>query len=194
MPSELAPRFQLVATLRSILVFFGIFALLNGHTYIGTMFNFWQVRAAFIVSWVAVVWNIICVAVVTLHPHMQRLAGQLPFPVSVNVRGRKILSYGDADSNDDDGVWAPLTGSVVGAVLDVVLATLVLVFMILARDKTVECRSCLEGYYHVERWMLNIWWMVVIAEYGLALIQIFVALGLWYKHRSLNKRGQISLA
>lgn len=54
MASELAPRFQLSAIIRTIFVFFGVFALLNGHAYIGPFRDAAPVRAAFAASWAAV--------------------------------------------------------------------------------------------------------------------------------------------
>ncbi|KAI0132829.1 hypothetical protein BJ170DRAFT_263295 [Xylariales sp. AK1849] len=193
MADELAPRFELVAIIRTIFVFFGIFALINGHTYIGVLYDFSVVEAAFAVSWTAVVWNILCVTGVAIHPYLQRFAGSLPFPITVKVRDRTVLSYGDSNE-DGDGFFAPLTGKLSLAILDIVLATLLLVFRILSQDKAVECWHCIDGYYYVQKWILNIWLTLVIFQYVLGLVQALEAFSIWYKSRYVNKRGQISLA
>ncbi|KAK7958543.1 hypothetical protein PG988_013391 [Apiospora saccharicola] len=106
--SELAPRLQLVPILRAVLIVFGVFALLNGHSYIGAFYRFSDIRATFAVCWTVVAWNAVCVVAVAVHPHLQRLAGGLPFPVKITVRGRALLSYGDQDESGD-GLFAPLT-------------------------------------------------------------------------------------
>ncbi|CAJ2505367.1 Uu.00g127610.m01.CDS01 [Anthostomella pinea] len=201
MAQEPAPRFHLVATTRTIWIFFSISALLSGHTYIGALYDAPLVCAAFAVSWAAVAWNIICVSAVTLHPYLQRLAGGLPFPVKVTIRNHTIVSYGDSDEVGD-GILAPLTGTLFVLLVDVVLATLILVFALFARDARVECRReewrCVGGgdggYERVEKMTLNVWWIMVLFEYALALIQAFQAFALWYKSRYLDQRGNISLA
>ncbi|KAK8105564.1 hypothetical protein PG999_008923 [Apiospora kogelbergensis] len=194
MASELAPRLQLVAILRSVLLVFSVFALLNGQSYIGEFYRqFSEVRAAFAVSWVVVAWNVVCVVAVAVHPHLQRLADGLPFPIKVTVRGKTILAYGDHDENGD-GLFAPLTAKLSLAFLDVVLATLVLVFMIQSQDKTIDCVVCIDGPLHVQEWVRNIWLTILIFEYALALFQSLEAASIWYKQRYINNRGHISLA
>lgn len=191
--SELAPRLQLVPILRAVLLVFGVFALLNGHSYIGAFYRFSDVRAAFAVCWTVVAWNVVCVVAVAVHPHLQRLAGGLPFPVKVTVRGRALLSYGDQDEGGD-GLFAPLTAKLFLAFVDVVLATLILGFMLAAGDKTVDCLMCIDGQLHVQAWVRNIWLTILIFEYALALFQSLEGASIWYKQRYINKRGHISLA
>ncbi|KAK8119334.1 uncharacterized protein PG998_003960 [Apiospora kogelbergensis] len=188
MASELAPRLQLVAILRSVLLVFSVFALLNGQSYIGEFYRqFSEVRAAFAVSWVVVAWNVVCVVAVAVHPHLQRLADGLPFPIKVTVRGKTILATATAS-------FAPLTAKLSLAFLDVVLATLVLVFMIQSQDKTIDCVVCIDGPLHVQEWVRNIWLTILIFEYALALFQSLEAASIWYKQRYINNRGHISLA
>ncbi|KAK8080311.1 hypothetical protein PG997_008129 [Apiospora hydei] len=193
MASELAPRLQLVPILRTVLLVFSVFALLNGHSYIGPFYQFTDVRAAFAVCWAAVAWNAVCVVAVAVHPHLQRLADGLPFPVKVTVRGRTLLSYGDPDESGD-GLFAPLTAKLGLAFLDVLLATLVLVFMLAAREKALDCLLCVDGKMYVPEWTRNIWLTVLIFEYALALFQTLEGASIWYKQRYINKRGHISLA
>ncbi|KAK8051759.1 hypothetical protein PG993_003144 [Apiospora rasikravindrae] len=193
MASELAPRLQLVPILRTVLLVLSVFALLNGHSYIGAFYKFSDVRAAFAVCWVVVAWNAVCVVAVAVHPHLQRLADGLPFPVKVTVRGRTLLSYGDPDESGD-GLFAPLTAKLALAFLDVLLATLVLVFMLGAREKALDCMLCVDGQMHVPEWVRNIWLTILIFEYALALFQTLEGASIWYKQRYINKRGHISLA
>lgn len=191
--SELAPRLQLVAFIRALLVFFGVSALLNGHAYIGGFYKFRAVEAAFAVAWTLVAWNIVCVLAVAVHPHMQRLAGTLPFPVRIDVRGHAILAYGDPDSSGD-GLFAPLTAKLGLALIDTALASVILVFMMQAREKTIECASCIFHDLHIPAWLVNAWLTMVIFGYALAFLQTCEALSIWYKQRYLSKRGRISLA
>ena len=191
--SELAPRLQLVAFIRALLVFFGVSALLNGHAYINDFYKFRAVEAAFAVAWTLVAWNVVCVLAVAVHPHLQRLAGTLPFPVRIDVRGHAILAYGDPDSSGD-GLFAPLTAKLGLALIDTTLATVILVFMLQAREKTIDCPSCVFRDLHIPAWLLNVWLTMVIFGYALAFFQTCEALSIWYKQRYLNKRGRISLA
>jgi hypothetical protein len=190
MATELAPRFQLSAIIRTIFVFFGVFALLNGHAYIGPFYEAGVVRAAFAASWAAVGWNVVCVAGVAIHPYLQRFADRLPFPVKVKVRGRTVLAYGDPDE-EGDGFFAPLSGKLTLLALDVVLGTLILVFMLLSRDQPeVQWKH---RVLHVEKWILNVWLTLAIFEYVLVVIQSFEAGSIWYKSRNIDRRGEISL-
>jgi hypothetical protein len=90
----------------------------------------------------------------------------------------------------------PLAGKLVFAFVDLLLATLLVVFLSLARDLETECRDlhCLGRKVHVHGWILNAWLTVAIVEYVLAVVQAFEAFGIWYNRRYLKKRGQISLA
>jgi hypothetical protein len=187
MASELAPRFQLSAIIRTIFVFFGVFGLLNGHTYIGPRYSVDVVQAAFATAWIAVVWNAICVVAVAIHPYLQRFADGLPFPVKVNVRGRTVLSYGESDGQGD-GFFAPFTGKLVLLVLDTVLGTLILVFGLLSRERTSHERK-----HHAGGWIFNIWLTLAVFEYVLVVIQAFEAGSIWYKYRRLNRQGEISI-
>lgn len=195
MAKELAPRLMLTQILRTILLVFNISSLLNQHTYIGPFRHFTAVDASFAVAWSIVGWTFVCVFAAAIHPYLQRFADGLPFPVSVTVRGRTILSYGDSEE-DGDGVMAPLAGKLVFALVDVALATLLVVFSTLARDLEIECKElrCLGTVFHVQGWIINGWLTVAIVEYVLALVQGFEAFGIWYNRRYLKKRGQISLA
>ncbi|KAK8042429.1 hypothetical protein PG994_012912 [Apiospora phragmitis] len=193
MASELAPRLQLVPILRTFLVGFSLFSLLNGESYIGGFYQFTAVRAAFAVCWAVVAWNVACVVAVAVHPHLQRLANGLPFPIKITVRGKTILSYGDSDESGD-GLFAPLTAKFSLAFLDVLLATLVLVFMLQSREKTLDCLMCIDGQLHVQAWVRNIWLTILIFEYATALFQTLEGASIWYKQRYVNKRGHISLA
>ncbi|KAK8060094.1 hypothetical protein PG996_010024 [Apiospora saccharicola] len=191
--SELAPRLQLVPILRAVLIVFGVFALLNGHSYIGAFYRFSDIRATFAVCWTVVAWNAVCVVAVAVHPHLQRLAGGLPFPVKITVRGRALLSYGDQDESGD-GLFAPLTAKLFLSFVDVVLATLILGFMLSAGDKTVDCLLCIDGQLHVQAWVRNIWLTILIFQYVLALFQLLEGASIWYKQSRINNRGHISLA
>ncbi|ETS76022.1 hypothetical protein PFICI_12966 [Pestalotiopsis fici W106-1] len=200
MAQELAPRLLLTQIVRTILIFFGVASLIDAHAYIGPRFgdgHHGQVTASFAASWAAVGWNVVAVAAAAVHPYLQRFADGLPFPVSVTVRGRPILSYGES-GDGGDGVMAPLAGKLVFAGLDAVLATLLVVFQALARGLSVECGSpyeCFQGReVYIHAWIVNIWLTLAIFEYVLAAVQGFEALGIWYHRRYLKKRGQISLA
>ncbi|KAI1847746.1 hypothetical protein JX265_009175 [Neoarthrinium moseri] len=195
MASELAPRLLLAATIRIVLVFFGIFALVNAGSYIGPFRDFSGVYAATVAAWITVTWNIIAVSAAAVHPYLQRFADRLPFPIKVTVRGKTILSYGDSDENGD-GLMAPLVGKISLAVIDIILASLLLAFMLMSRDYTLECDhlGCLGRDLRVQKWILNSWLTVVIFEYALAVVQLFEAFGLWYNRRYMSKRGHISLA
>ncbi|KAI0178192.1 hypothetical protein BJ166DRAFT_509077 [Pestalotiopsis sp. NC0098] len=200
MAQELAPRLLLTQIIRTILIFFGVASLLNVHAYIGRPFaQDEKVTASLAASWTAVGWNALAVAAAAIHPYLQRFADGLPFPVSVTVRGRAVLSYGDGD----DGVMAPLAGKLVFVFIDAVLATLLVVFQALARGLETECEwpprgdgdVCLPGReVRVQAWVVNAWLTLAIFEYVIAGVQGFEALGIWYHSRYLKKRGQISLA
>ncbi|KAK8127827.1 hypothetical protein PG984_008935 [Apiospora sp. TS-2023a] len=174
--SELAPRLQLVPILRVVLIVFGVFALLNGHSYIGAFYRFSDIRAAFAVCWTVVAWNAVCVVA-----------------VAITVRGRALLSYGDQDESGD-GLFAPLTAKLFLSFVDVVLATLILGFMLSAGDKTVDCLLCIDGQLHVQAWVRNIWLTILIFQYVLALFQLLEGASIWYKQSRINNRGHISLA
>ncbi|KAK9772443.1 hypothetical protein AB5N19_05032 [Seiridium cardinale] len=195
MAQELAPRLLLTQILRTILIVFSVYSLINAHTYIGAFRSFSDVTASFAVAWTVVAWNIICVLAAAVHPYLQRFADRLPFPITVTVRGKTILSYGDSDE-DGDGLMAPLAGKLVFAFVDVLLATLLVVFLSLSRDLEIECKElyCLGRMFHVHGWILNAWLTAAIVQYVLAAVQTSEALGIWYNRRYLKKRGQISLA
>ncbi|KAK6218722.1 hypothetical protein LQW54_002645 [Pestalotiopsis sp. IQ-011] len=201
MAQELAPRLLLTQIVRTILIFFGVASLLNAHAYIAHPFSSAdEVTASLAASWTAVGWNALAVAAAAVHPYLQRFADGLPFPVSVTVRGRAVLSYGDGD----DGVMAPLAGKLVFAAVDAVLATLLVVFQALARGLEAECEwpprggdgpPCLPGSeVRVAAWIVNAWLTLAVFEYVITAVQGFEALGIWYHSRYLKKRGQISLA
>lgn len=207
MAKELAPRLLLTQIIRTILIFFGVAALMNAHAYIGARFtrhhdHHDQVTAAFAASWTAVGWNALAVAAAAVHPYLQRLADGLPFPVSVTVRGRPIISYGES-GDGGDGVMAPLAGKLVFALVDATLATLLVVLQALARGLWVECGSALEclaagegsdGKVYIPAWIVNVWLTLAVFEYVVAAVQGFEAVGIWYHSRYLKKRGQVSLA
>ncbi|KAH6661349.1 hypothetical protein BKA67DRAFT_654469 [Truncatella angustata] len=195
MAKELAPRLLLTQILRTILLFFSAAFLANYHTYIGPFRALFSAHGSMATSWAVVAWNAVCISAAAVHPYLQRFADGLPFPVSVTVRGRTVLAYGDSDEGGD-GLMAPLAAKLVFAFVDVVLATLLVVFSTLARDLAVECGEprCLGRVFHVQGWILNAWLVIVVVEYLLAVIQGFEALGIWYSQRYLKKQGQISLA
>lgn len=195
MAEELAPRLLLTQILRVILVVFAISAQLNVQTYIGDIYVLSNVYSSLIISWIVVGWNTICVLAAAVHPYLQRFAKSLPFPVTVAIRGRTILSYGDSQE-DGDGLFAPVAGRLVLSFVDAVLATHLVVFSTLARDLERSCEkpNCLGGRLHVQGWIINAWLTIVIIEYVLVLVQGCEALGIWYNRRYLAKRGRISLA
>ncbi|KAH9890244.1 hypothetical protein F4778DRAFT_753105 [Xylariomycetidae sp. FL2044] len=195
MASELAPRLHLAAIIRIALTLFGVAAFANVGSYLGPFWPEWAVYGATVTSWVAVAWNIILFTAASIHPYLQRFTDGLPFPVKITVRERTILSYGDSDE-DGDGILAPISGKLFIALIDIVLATLLLVFMLVSRDYSKTCTAphCFGETLHVRKWILNSWLTVAIFEYALALVQISEALGIWYSRRYLRKKGQISLA
>lgn len=189
MASELGPRLQLAVILRILIAFFGVYALINIHAYIGSVYNLNKILGPIVLAWLIIAWNALCTTLAALHPYLQRLADGLPFPIKVSVRNRVILSYGDSDEGGD-GFFAPLTGKLVLSFVDLVLATLLLVFALAAEH---ECCGRKEGF-RVQEWILSIWWTLVTFQYVIALIQSLEALSIWYQRRYVKNRGNISLA